>query len=98
MTAQQMVEHLTWVFDMSTGAVQVPCMVPEEQRTPLKAFLYNDQPSPRGLMNPALAAGLPPLKSPDLSTAIAELDLARRRFLAPEESKRPVAFTHVVFG
>lgn len=98
MSAQQMVEHLTWVFDISTGTAQVACFVLEGQQERLKAFLYDNQLSPRELMNPALASGLPALKSPTLSAAVAELDSARRRFIEPDESARGVAFTHPLLG
>jgi DinB family protein len=98
MTAQQMVEHLTWMYDVSVGAAQVPCFVGEEQQKRIRAFLYDEHPSPRNLTNPALAGGLPPLKSPDLAAALAALDLARRRFVDRDESARRVAFTHPVFG
>ena len=30
MTAQQMVEHLAWVFEISIGEASVECSVPEE--------------------------------------------------------------------
>ena len=98
MTPQQMVEHLTWMFDVSVGAAQVPCFVGEEQQKQIRIFLYDEHPSPRNLRNPALAAGLPPLRSPDFAAAIAAMDLARRRYVDLDESSRRVAFAHPVFG
>ena len=98
MSAQQMVEHLTWAFECSTGAAQVDCPVPAERRERMKSFLYDDQPSPREFMNPVLRAGLPPLRHPDLAAALAALDGARRAFLEPPESDGPTAFTHPIFG
>jgi oxepin-CoA hydrolase/3-oxo-5,6-dehydrosuberyl-CoA semialdehyde dehydrogenase len=98
MSAQQVVEHLTWVFELSTGAARVTFDVPEEQRRWMKTFLSNAMQSPRGIMNPALASGLPALKVPNLPAALAGLDLARRRFLEMDESGRTLAFTHPLLG
>jgi oxepin-CoA hydrolase/3-oxo-5,6-dehydrosuberyl-CoA semialdehyde dehydrogenase len=44
MTAQQMVEHLAWTFEESTGKAHVECSVPERRRDRIKAFLYDNKP------------------------------------------------------
>jgi hypothetical protein len=98
MTAQQMVEHLAWLFDMSTGAAQVECAVSEAQRKHFKAFLNNEMQSPRDLENPALAAGLPALRWPTLAAALAGWDAARRCFIALDESGPSAAYVHPLLG
>jgi oxepin-CoA hydrolase/3-oxo-5,6-dehydrosuberyl-CoA semialdehyde dehydrogenase len=98
MSAQQMVEHLAWVFDISTGAAQVACDVPEEARRLFKAFLYNTMQSPRNIMNPALVSGLPPLRWPSLTGAIAEWNAAKRRFNESPDSSGSATYVHPLLG
>src|SRR5512139_2204032 len=57
MTAQQMVEHLAWAFELSTGHAHAGCPIPEAQRERLKGFLYDSRPTPHEFMNPLLTAG-----------------------------------------
>ncbi len=59
MTAQQMVEHLVWTFEVSTGRVVLECPYPEDQRERMKPFLYHNRPTPHKFMNPALRDGVP---------------------------------------
>jgi len=99
MTAQQMVEHLAWGFEMSTGHVTVECAVPEARRERMKVFFYDDTPMPHEFRNPALAAGLPPLCHPGLPEAKAALALEVARFLDHCRAAAPSAtHTHPVFG
>ena len=62
MTAQHMVEHLGWAFELSTGRAEVTCDIPESQREAMKAWLYNNRPGPRGFKNPKLPEAPGPLK------------------------------------
>ena len=73
MTAQQMVEHLAWVFEVSIGDASVECSVPEARRARWKAFLFDATPMPREFRNPALVAGLPLLRHAGLAEAKAAL-------------------------
>ena len=98
MTAQQMVEHLTWGFDLSTGTRQIECPYPDEKRARLKTFLYDNRPSPREFMNPALASGLPPLRHAGLPEAKAGLLASIGRFLEPPGPVTAETRTHPVFG
>jgi DinB family protein len=98
MTAQQMVEHLAWVFELSTGRADVDCLVPETRRERMKAFLYDNTPMRHEFMNPALAAGLPPLRHPGLAEARAALSLEVDRFLDQCRARPSATHTHPVFG
>lgn len=98
MTAQQMVEHLAWAFELSTGHTQVGCPIPEAQRERLKAFLYNDRPTPREFANPVLTAGLPPLRHTDLAEAKASLRVEGDRFVQEGIANQAMVRTHPVFG
>jgi oxepin-CoA hydrolase/3-oxo-5,6-dehydrosuberyl-CoA semialdehyde dehydrogenase len=98
MTAQQMVEHLAWVFELSTGRSQVECLAPETKRERIKRFLYDDMPMPPDFENPALAAGLPPLLHRSLPEATAALRAECDRFLECARSAPSELHTHPVFG
>lgn len=98
MSAQQMVEHLSWVFDLSTGAAQVECNVWRAKQVLLKAFLYVNIHAPRHIRNPALEGGLPALRWPGLPEAIADWNRARRRFSEADEPARSTPFMHPVLG
>ena len=96
MTAQQMVEHLAWGFELSTGRAAVECTVPEARRERYKAFLHDNTPMMHEFRNPALVAGLPPLRHPDLERAKAALAVEVRRFL--DYAGAAARHTHPVFG
>jgi oxepin-CoA hydrolase / 3-oxo-5,6-dehydrosuberyl-CoA semialdehyde dehydrogenase len=98
MTAQQMVEHLAWVFEISTGRAHVECPVPEEKRERYKAFLYDNRPTPREFVNTALVQGLPPLRHADLAAAIEALAAEVRHFFDHVAEAPEARFAHPVFG
>jgi oxepin-CoA hydrolase / 3-oxo-5,6-dehydrosuberyl-CoA semialdehyde dehydrogenase len=98
MTAQQMVEHLEWVFEISTGRVCVSCPVPEEKRERYKPFLYSNMPTPREFLNTALVDGLPPLRHGSLVDAIEALRAEVRRFFDQAAQEPDARFAHPVFG
>ncbi len=98
MTARQMIEHLLWAFELSTGEVRTDCPIPEPQRQRLKAFLYDDRPTPHEFMNPALAAGLPPVRHASVAEAVADLRAAVSRFVEGAASSPDATRMHPVFG
>ena len=57
MTAAQMVEHLLWAMELSTGHGHVACEVPPEELARMKRFLYSNRPTPQEFMNPVLVSG-----------------------------------------
>ena len=98
MTPQQMVEHLAWTFEVSTGQAQVACPTPPDQIERMKRFLYHNRPSPPEFMNPALTAGLPPLRHPDLRQARAGLLAEIDRFLTHQRTHPTALHVHPIFG
>jgi hypothetical protein len=97
MTSQQMVEHLVWAVQLSTGRAQVQCATPAADLARLKTFLYHDRPTPHGFMNPALTSGLPPLRHATLDGAKTVLGRELSCFL--EQSPGPETLrAHPVFG
>jgi len=98
MTAQQMIEHLLWAFELSNGEVHVECPIPEPQRQRMKAFLYDDRPTPREFMNPVLTTGLPSLRHKGLAEAVARLRAAVNHFIQKAASTPDATQMHPVFG
>ena len=98
MSAQQMVEHLGWAFELSTGQAHVDCLVPEAERERIRMFLYDNRPTPHEFMNPALVRGLPALRRASLVEAKASLRLEVDRFLYQSKMILSAVHTHPVFG
>jgi oxepin-CoA hydrolase/3-oxo-5,6-dehydrosuberyl-CoA semialdehyde dehydrogenase len=98
MTAAQMVDHLAWGFEVSTGRSSVECGVPEARRERWKAFLYDDTPMPREFRNPALVGGLPPLRHGSLDDARAALRSEVDRFLDHGRDAPEATHVHPTFG
>lgn len=98
MTAQQMVEHLAWVFECSTGRAPVECPVPEEERPRYKRFLHTNMPTPREFVNTALVDGLPPLRQGSLADAIAWLRREVDHYFERAAADPKATHVHPVFG
>ena len=98
LTAQQMVEHLVWAFELSTEQAQAECRVPETQRERFKTFLFDNRPTPHEFMNPTLAAGLPPLRYGSLAEAKTALRVEVDRFLRQSGAAPGALHTNPVFG
>jgi oxepin-CoA hydrolase / 3-oxo-5,6-dehydrosuberyl-CoA semialdehyde dehydrogenase len=98
MTAQQMVEHLLWAFEGSTGRVEIECRVPEERRQATKGFLFDNRPTPQEFMNPLLRAGLPEMRFSSLDDAIFALQAEVTRYLDHARSEPGAMHTHPFFG
>ena len=98
MSAQQMVEHLLWTFEVSTGRIAVACPVALEKRERLKQFLYDNRPTPAEFMNPLLREGLPALRFAGLPEAMAALGQEVEAFLARPGSDPDSLYAHPLFG
>ena len=97
MTAQQMVEHLVWAFELSTGQTEVECTIPTADLPRVKSFLYHNLPTPQEFMNPAVASGLPPLRYTTLAQAKTALGREAERFLE-QPARAEGLYTHPIFG
>ena len=97
MRPQEMVEHLIWAFRLSTGQACTDCYVPAADLPRMKQFMYSNGPTPREFVNPALAAGLPPLEFGSLAEAKAALRGEVLRFLDGFGSAQDL-YTHPLFG
>ena len=93
-----MVEHLSWVFELSTGLASVECPIPEAKRERYKAFLHDNTPMLREFRNPALVSGLPALRHAGLDDALAALRKDVDRFLDHARDAPAATHAHPVFG
>jgi oxepin-CoA hydrolase/3-oxo-5,6-dehydrosuberyl-CoA semialdehyde dehydrogenase len=98
MTAQEMVEHLLWAFEISTGRVAAECATPEGQLERMKTFLHHNRPTPRDFMNPALAEGLPAVRHRSLGEAVAALREEVDAFLRHLRDDHTAVHVHPIFG
>jgi oxepin-CoA hydrolase / 3-oxo-5,6-dehydrosuberyl-CoA semialdehyde dehydrogenase len=98
MTAQHMVEHLLWSFECSTGELTVPCRAPESILERVKAFLYDNRPTPHGFKNPLLGQVPPALRFASLADALAALDHEAVRFVGHFLEEPGTFHVHPVFG
>jgi len=97
MRSQDMVEHLVWAFELSTGRERVECQMPEPQIARARAFLASDRQMPREFQNPTLLGGLPPLRYASLREATIALDREIQSFLRQPSDPDP-SYMHPVFG
>jgi len=97
-TPAQMVEHLLWAFEVSTGRVIVASSMPEEWQQKARAFLHDNRPMPRGFENPLLKDGLPPLRFRSLLEAVDALTREASRFLELAASEPHARRVHPIFG
>jgi oxepin-CoA hydrolase / 3-oxo-5,6-dehydrosuberyl-CoA semialdehyde dehydrogenase len=98
MSAQQMVEHLLWAVEMSTGTLDASCLVPEMLRQRARGFLAGDMHTPHHFGHPLLSGGLPALRFDSVALAIDALRAETDRFLALWRDTSDTAFVHPVFG
>jgi len=73
MSAQHMVEHLMFAFQMSTDKLEVDCETPEDKRANLQAFLNLNRPMPKGFVNPVTGTKLVELQHQSLKEAKEQL-------------------------
>ncbi len=98
MTAQQMVEHLIWSLELSTGKSEIICNLPVGLLEKRKKFLFDNMPTPQEVPNPELEKGLPPNRFASLDEAIRRLGeelSAFRNFLSGNTG---IEYEHPIFG
>ena len=98
MTAQQMLEHLVWNFEIATGKIEVICGYPEAVSGRFKSFIFTNQPTPREFKNPLLVNSLPALRFENLTEARKELNIGIKDFIEYYNSSSDIMYIHPVFG
>lgn len=98
MNAQQMVEHLTGFFRVSTGDIRMPVVSNEEHLPKLRAFLQSDKPFRENTKAPVLPEEPLPVRNAGMQEALEELSNAVDAFFALFENDPDLTTTHPVFG
>jgi hypothetical protein len=99
MNAQQMVEHLTLFFDVSSGKIVYPLLTDPENLPKFKAFLYSDKVFRENTKAPEtlLPEEPMPVSTENLDTAINNLKKSVEAFFYFMENAGK-STTHPVFG
>lgn len=98
MNVQQMVEHVTGFFKVSTDQIRFPTVTPEEHLPKYKEFLLSDKQFRENTKAPVLPEEPLPIREPDLNTAKARLKEAIENFFTFYELHPDTKIAHPVFG
>jgi oxepin-CoA hydrolase/3-oxo-5,6-dehydrosuberyl-CoA semialdehyde dehydrogenase len=98
MTPQQMIEHLRWAFQCSTGIIELPCYTPGNLLERAKRFLYDNRQTPHQFKNPAIGENMPPLHFSTLADAKAGLQKEIIRFFDHFREVPDAIHVHPIFG
>ena len=98
MNAQQMVEHVTGFFKVSTNEIHFPLVTPEEHLPRYREFLFSDKQFRENTIAPVLPEDPLPLTEPDLTTAINKLSGTIQQFFDFFDADTSVKTVHSVFG
>jgi oxepin-CoA hydrolase/3-oxo-5,6-dehydrosuberyl-CoA semialdehyde dehydrogenase len=98
MNAQQMVEHLSDFFRLSSGKIHMPVVSPEEHLPKLRAFLHSNKPFRENTKAPVLPEDPLPVRCTSMNASLEELNNALAEFLAAFTANPQLNSTHPVFG
>lgn len=98
MSAQHMIEHLLYTFEISTGKLEVPCKLQQRLIERAKRFLYNDSQTPQNFKNPLLGDDPLPLRFSNLKEAIDRLKMELKNFSIHFYEKPESNHIHPLFG
>ena len=98
MNAQQMVEHVSGFFKVSTNQVKFSLVTPEEHLPKFKAFLLSDKEFRENTKAPVLPEEPLPVVHSSLQDAIVELEKQINLFVEKFSSGEIVSSQHPVFG
>lgn len=98
MSVQQMVEHVTGFFKVSTDELHFPLVTPEEHLPKFKEFLLSDKQFKENTKAPVLPEEPLPVSEPDLNTAIMRLQDAIDAFFSFYSHNPDKKIAHPVFG
>jgi len=98
MSVQQMVEHVTGFFKVSTDQLHFPMVTPEEHLPKLKEFLLSEKQFRENTKAPVLPEEPLPVMEPDLSSAVSNLKQAIENFFKFYELHPDKKIAHPVFG
>ncbi len=98
MNAQQMVEHVSAFFKVSTGQIVFPLATAPEDLPKYKAFLLSDKMFRQNTKALVLPAEALPLRFADMQSALDELQQSIEHFFCRFEHEQGLITQHPVFG
>jgi hypothetical protein len=98
MGPQQMIEHLIWTFELSTGKYEIDCSRPDTVIERVKKFLYDNRPTPQLFKNPLLEDNPPPLRFAGLGASRTVLREELNRYFEHFEASPMAIHNHPIFG
>lgn len=100
MNLQQMVEHVTDFFKISSNQLQLPIVTPEEYLPKYKAFILSEKEFKENTKAPEEIVPTEPLplKNSSIDDAILELEKEIKMFEEYFKSNKNAEVTHPVFG
>ena len=100
MNFQQMVEHVTDFFKVSSNKIQIPLVTPIEHLPKYKEFLLSDKTFRENTKAPASILGEEPfpIRNTELSVAISKLEKQVNDFVAYFQNNPDAKTSHPVFG
>lgn len=98
MTLQQMIEHFSDVFRLSSGKIiNKKLVVPDEKIAGSQAFLMSDKPFPQGIRNPLMPLDPTPARNATIADALKELQDEMYYYFSVLET-RDFFILHPYFG
>lgn len=98
MNGQQMVEHVTGFFKVSTNQIHFPLVTPVEYLSKAKAFLLSDKEFRENTKAPVLPEEPLPLQFATMDEAVADLEKEINFFIDKFEKESGLITQHPVFG
>ncbi|MEO6232268.1 MAG: DUF1569 domain-containing protein [Ferruginibacter sp.] len=98
MNAQQMVEHISGFFRVSTNKLHFPLHTPVDQLPKFKAFLHSDKEFRENTKAPVLPEEPLPVQFANYKDAVNDLEKEVKDFLQQFENDPGLTTQHPVFG
>ena len=98
MNGQQMVEHVSGFFKISTGKLTFPLVTPLEQLPKYREFLYSDKDFRENTKAPVLPEEPLPIRFSNINESISDLDNEIKSFNEKFTADKTLVMTHPVFG
>lgn len=98
MNGQQMVEHFIEVVLVAAGKIPLQLFTPPDRLPKMREFLFSDAPFRENTKNPLMKDQPPPLRLPDMPTAISELNRAMQVFFRAFEKDPAKEIINPFFG
>lgn len=98
MNGQQMVEHVSGFFKISTGKLKFPLVTPLDQLPKYREFLYSDKAFRENTKAPVLPEDPLPIRFTSIKESISDLENEIKSFKEKFTENKSLVIEHPVFG